>query len=267
MISDTNQTKVKIRAEFENILDFVTGEQARTATADQIERGLFTLMLKLGAKLLLLFFQMRAQECSRDDISLEEGQVLPYHSEQKRTYFSIFGLVPLWRPYFYETNNGGRTPLDAELSLGSDRYSDLLRDIVEYLAVYVPSYGKVGNILERILNFKVSTRVVQEMVDEDADDVKAYYEQKPPPDATEEAEIMVVQADGKGIPMVLEEVTTPQVRLGKGQKRGRKKESIVTTAYTTANAPRTPEEVVESLFHPELDFIQRSPVWDSRIQH
>ncbi len=267
MISDTNQTKVKIRAEFENILDFVTGEQARTATADQIERGLFTLMLKLGAKLLLLFFQMRAQECSRDDISLEEGQVLPYHSEQKRTYFSIFGLVPLWRPYFYETNNGGRTPLDAELSLGSDRYSDLLRDIVEYLAVYVPSYGKVGNILERILNFKVSTRVVQEMVDEDADDVKAYYEQKPPPDATEEAEIMVVQADGKGIPMVLEEVTTPQVRLGKGQKRGRKKESIVTTAYTTANAPRTPEEVVESLFHPENKAKNKTPPPSPQNKH
>ena len=42
MIFDTNQTKVKIRAEFEKVLDFVTGEQARTATADQIERGLFT---------------------------------------------------------------------------------------------------------------------------------------------------------------------------------------------------------------------------------
>ena len=253
MASDMNRTEVEIRDEFERVLDFVTGEQARTATADQIERGLFTLLLRLGAKLLLLFFQMRSQACSRDEVTLENGQVLPYHSEQKRTYFSIFGRVPLWRPYFYETDIGGQTPLDAELSLGSDRYSDLLRDTVEYLAVYVPSYGKAMAILERILNFKVSTRVVQKMVDEDADDVEAYYEQKPPPDPTEEAAILVVQADGKGVPMVLEEVAEPKVRLGKGQKRGRKKEAIVTTVYTIASAPRTPEEVVDSLFHPEKE--------------
>ncbi len=122
MIPDAKQTKVQIRADFDRVLDFVTGGQVRTATADQIERGLFTLLLRLGAKLLPLFFQMRSRACSRDETTLADGQVLPYHSEQKHIYFSIFGHVPLWRPYFY----------------GTDRYSDLLRGTVEYLAVYVP---------------------------------------------------------------------------------------------------------------------------------
>jgi hypothetical protein len=38
-----------IRAEFENLLDFVSGEEARTAKADQIERGLFKMLLNLGS--------------------------------------------------------------------------------------------------------------------------------------------------------------------------------------------------------------------------
>jgi hypothetical protein len=38
------------------LLDFVTGEPAQQATADHIERGLFKLLLAMGAKLLLLFF-------------------------------------------------------------------------------------------------------------------------------------------------------------------------------------------------------------------
>ncbi|MCP4937308.1 MAG: hypothetical protein GY927_24645, partial [bacterium] len=38
------------------------------------------------------------------------------------------------------------------------------------------------------------------------------------------------------------------VRLGKGQKRGRKKEAIVTTVYTIAMNPRTPKDVVNSFF-------------------
>ena len=44
-----------VRAEFDMLLDFVTGEKARTSTADRIERGLFKLLLQLGAQLLHLF--------------------------------------------------------------------------------------------------------------------------------------------------------------------------------------------------------------------
>ncbi len=250
MSVDLHQMKIDIRVEFEAVIDFVTNEQAQVATADQIERGLFTLLLSLGAKLLLLFFQMRVQASDHEPITRADGQKLPYQGEQKRMYFSIFGLIPLWRPYYYKKGLGGASPLDAELSLGDDRYSDLLRDLVEYLAVYVPSYGKGMEILGRIFNFQVSTRAVQKLVSEDGADVEAYYEQKPAPVASEEAEILVVQADGKGVPMVLEEAVEAKVRLGKGQKRGRKKEAIVTTVYTIGSAPRTPEEIVDNLFHP-----------------
>jgi len=250
---DYNLTKTQenIRAEFETMLQFVTSEEAQTATADKIERRLFQLLLSLGAQLLLLFFQMRSQTCSRDTITVE-GQEVPYNSEQKRVYYSIFGKVPLWRPYFYATEAGGHTPLDAELSLGTDCYSDMVREIVEYLGVYVP-YNKAVDIFKRILKLGVSTRVQQKFVAEDSQDVLAYYEQKPTPKASDEAEILVVQADGKGVPLILEKASSAPVRLGKGQKRGRKKEAIVTTVYTIAANPRTPEEVVNSFFRQNED--------------
>lgn len=219
MSADLSQMKTDIRTEFEAVIDFVTNEQAQVATADQIERSLLRLLLSLGAKLLLLFFQMRSEACERKPITRAAGKRLPYQDEQKRTYFSVFGLIPIWRPYFYKKGLGGETPLDAELSLGSDRYSDLVRDLIEYLAVYVPSYGKGMEILARIFNFEPSTRVVQKLVTEDGGDVEAYYEQKPAPVPSQEAEILVAQADGKGVPLVLEEAVEIPVRLGKGQKR------------------------------------------------
>jgi hypothetical protein len=237
----------EIRAEFEMLLDFVTGAEAQTATADRIERGLFKRLLDLGAKLLLLFFVVRAQNCSREPLQMKDGQELPYHYERKRTYFSIFGKIPFWRPYFYKSGVG-EAPLDAELSLGSDRYSDFLRETFEYLAVYV-AYGKDTDLLERFFDLKLSTRVLQQTIDADAADVEAFYTHKPPPSPAEEAEILVIQADGKGVPMVLETPAESKVRLGKGEKRGRKKEAIVTTVYTVACAPRMPEEVVAGLFY------------------
>jgi cytochrome c553 len=243
---DLTKMQENLRAEFETILQFVTGTEAQTATADHIERSLFQLLLSLGAQLLLLFFQMRSQTCSRRAIIIE-GQKIPYNSEQGRVYFSVFGKVPLFRPYFYTTEAGGHTPLDAELSLGADRYSDMVREIMAYLGVYVP-YNKAVDIFRRILKSGVSTRVEQKLVDEDSQDVLAYYEQKAAPEASDEAEILVVQADGKGVPIILEKSSSEPVRLGKGQKRGRKKEAVVTTVYTIAANPRTPEDVVDSFF-------------------
>jgi hypothetical protein len=239
-----------VRTEFEHLLDFVTGEQARTAKADNIERGLFKMLLSLGAKLLQLFFSMRSEICSRQPIQNKNGQELPYHRDTERVYFSIFNKVFIDRPYFYEQGVETQIPLDAELGLGEDSYSDLLRETTEYFAVYNVYGGKNANFLERLFGFRLSTRALQQNVAEDAGSVEAYYAQQPPPGPESEAEILVIQADGKGIPMVLEEdeVAEAQVRLGKGQKHGHKKEAIVTTIYTIPAAPRTPSEVIASFF-------------------
>jgi len=183
---------------------------------------------------------------------MKDGQKLSYHSEKKRTYFSIFGKVPFWRPYFYKTGVKGQSPLDAELSLGSDRYSDFLREMSEYLGVYT-AYNKVIDVEERFLGLKLSTRPLQQIIATDASDVETFYAQKPAPLPDEEAEILVIQADGKGIPIVLETPKEPKVRLDKGEKRGRKKEAIVTTVYTIAGASRTPEQVVASFFYQDSD--------------
>ena len=247
MASNSQEIIQEVRAQFEYMMDFVTGEQARTATADHIERGVFKLLLSLGAKMLHLFFVMRAQASSRQTLQTKTGQELAYHRDTAREYFSIFGKVSLERPYFYKKGVGGQIPLDAELSLGKTCYSDLLREVSEYLGVYTV-YGKTSDILERLLELKLSTRALQQNIAEDAADVEAYYAQKPPPSLANEAEILVIQADGKGVPMILDEPTEPSVRLGKGQKHGHKKEAIVTSVYTIEAAPRTAEEVVASFF-------------------
>ena len=256
-----------IRAEFEHLLDFVTGEQARTAKADSIERGLFKMLLRLGAQLLQLFFVMRSEICSRQPVQNPSGQELPYNRDTVRVYFSIFNKVFIERPYFYKQGVGTQIPLDAELGLGDDSYSDLLRETTEFLAVYHTYGGKDAGFLERLFGFSLSTRALQQNVAEDAESVEAYYAQKPPPCPKSEAEILVIQADGKGVPMVLEEDEVPevQVRLGKGQKHGHKKEAIVTTIYTITAAPRTPIEVIASFFKENQP--KKTPKKDAKPQN
>jgi hypothetical protein len=251
MASNSAEMIQDVRGQFEQLLDFVTGEQAKTATADHIERGLFKLLVTLGASLLRLFFVLRSNASSRTPFRTETGQALPYHRDTARQYFSIFGKIDFERPYFYKQGVGQRMPLDEALSLGTDGYSDLLRELSGYLAVYTV-YEKTTEIFDRLLGLSLSTRSLHKNMAEDAEYVEAYYTQKPAPPPVLEATILVVQADGKGVPMILEETEDAEaaepVRLGKGQKRGHKKEAIVTGAYTIAPAVRTPEAVVASYF-------------------
>ncbi|MBF0412870.1 MAG: ISKra4 family transposase [Desulfamplus sp.] len=247
MNCDSEELIKDIRAKLENILDFVSGEAAAKSTADHVERNLFKLLLSMGAKLLLLFFTMRSNLCSRESIQTEKGETLPYHRDTYHNYFSIFGKISFKRPYFYKQGVGGQIPLDGELSLGKDCYSDFLREILEYLGVY-NVYGKGVDILERILGISISTRVLKHTICEDSTDVEAYYEQKLAPLAVDESEILVIQADGKGVPIILEEAAEANVRLGKGQKHGQKKESIVTAIYSIKPAIRKAKEVVASFF-------------------
>lgn len=234
------------------MIDFVTGEKAQVATADHIERGLFKLLVILGASLLQLFFVMRSKTCSGETMRSDDNKILRYHRDTVRHYSSIFGKITFERPYFYNKNVGKCIPLDEALNLGTDGYSDLLRELS---GVDVDSvYEKTADIfyLQTLAGLSLSTRDLQQNVAEDSVDVEAYYDQKSPPQPVLEATILVAQADGKGVPMILEEDETKAksepVRLGKVQKRGNKKEAIVTSAYTIAPAVRTPEEVVASYF-------------------
>jgi hypothetical protein len=226
-------------------------QDSHRATADQVERGLFRRLLDLGARLMLLFFALRSEAALRGEYQTAAGARLPYWAEHRRQYFSIFGKLAFWRPYFYRAGTGSASPLDQELALGDDCYSDLLRELAEYLGVG-STYAKVADGFERLLGLALSTQAISDMVAEDAREVEAFYTQQAPPAPASEATILVIQADGKGVPMVRETPAEPKVRLAKGDKHCHKKEAIVTGLYTIAPHPRTPAEVVASLFHPEL---------------
>ena len=240
-----------LRAQFEAIVTNLTSEEAQTVSADTMERRLLSQVLALGRALFALFLARRAAATDgavdRDPAGVER----PYHDARTRGYLSIFGRVAFTRPYFYRQGEGGRAPVDDLLSLPPTVYSDLVRETAEELGVG-EAYHKGLDVLRRLLGLALSTRTLQEQVAEDAPAVEAFYAQEEPPLPAEEAAILVLQADGKGVPIVRPSKATagtpPPRRLGKGQKRGGKKEATLTAIYTIAPAVRTPEAVVESLF-------------------
>lgn len=257
MSSNSIQIVHQVHRDFQELVEYVTNAESQTRTAYEVELTLFRSLLALGADLLRLFFVQRAAERPQEPIYEQDGTDLSYHSLRRTTYFSIFGKVQFKRHYFYEKEKKGVCPLDAELSLPPRCYSDLLRDWAEYCTT-TESYDESIQVLKRILGLSISKLALETGVREDAVDVAAFYEQKPVPLPKEEGPILVVQADGKGVPMVREETTSRPARRGKGMKRTKKKEAVVTAIYTIEPYQRTPEEVVDRLLH-ELEENEQDP--------
>lgn len=246
MSSNSMQIVHQLHRDFQELVEYVTSEESQSRTAYEVELTLFRRLLTLGAQLLRLFFVQRASARPSEPVHAPDGARLKYHDMRQTTYFSVFGKVQFRRHYFYAPGHEGVCPLDAELSLPPRCYSDLLRDWAEY-CVTDESYDASNQVLKRILGLSVSKLALETSVEEDAADVVAFYEQKAVPPPEEEGPILVAQADGKGVPMVRTEPATQPARRGKGQKRTKKKEAVVTAVYTIEPYQRTPQEVVEAL--------------------
>lgn len=169
---------------------------------------------------------------------------------RQTTYFSVFGKIQFQRHYYHTAGQKGICPLDAELSLPPNCYSYLLVDWANYCAVN-ESYDESIGILEKILGLRLSKLALESSVDINSSDVDIFYKEKPVPQSKEEGKIIVAQFDGKGVPMRQEEGSVKSSRLGKGEKPGKKKESIVNVIYTIEPYKRTPEDVFYALL-PDL---------------
>ena len=255
-MSTTEEIILQMRQEFDSLLEYVIsgsegglGEDrgAEPRSAYDLEVGVFRRVMELGRTSMEASLCREVERHRSSSTPDAAGEPLPYHSERKRSLMTIFGKVRFARSYYYEAGRGGRCPMDAALNLPKKGVSDLLRECQELLSVST-AYHSVGTILGKLFGRTISSREMQSEVLEEAKEVVAYYAQSEPVTPDPCASILVLQADGKGVPLIKEAKEEAKERLGKGEKTGKKKEAIVTAVYSVAPMKRTPMEFLLVLF-------------------
>ena len=228
MTSNPEPIVQQLQHDFQNLLAYVTGPDARAQTAYTVESTLFQRLLAVGAALLRLFFVTRVAVRPAEPITAPDGTRLTYHDQRPTIYYSVFGKVRFGRHAFTAPGQEGFCPLDAELSLPAHCYSDLLREWAVYGATNA-SDRESQMVLEHILGLSLSLQALESAVAEAGGDVTPFYEQPAEPAAAPPAAtILVVHAEGNGGPMVQPPTQRPAVRLAKGQKRTKKQEAVGT---------------------------------------
>ena len=241
-----------LSARLAELTGFVEAAARDGLPAHELERGLWPYLLRLGHDLQAEYFALAGDGDCGETLTMADGPVvkrLPEH--HPRPYQSIFGDFVLDR-VVYGTREGQRieaAPLDARLGLPQDQCSYLLRDWNQALVVETP-YAQVNAVLARILGLKQSIASLETMTRTLAGAVAGYEAARPAPAPATGQQIVVLSADGKGVPL-RKPADAPAIAAhdhARGPKPDRKKMAVLGAAYHIEPHPRTAEAVVESLF-------------------
>ena len=206
------------------------------AVAHEMERRLFKSLLEVGRLLLEEFFRLNGTGDEGEHREMPEGKMLKRMPEAHvKQYLSVFGEIQVKRTV-YAVRQGQKiecVPLDARLELPEGKYSYLLQEWSQSLSVDEP-YAHVSKILERILGLQAGVHALERMNTGMAESAAGFWETRAEAPVAQGDEMVVLTADGKGVP-----IRSPE---------GGKKMSVVGSVYTVAPCQRTPEEVLQSLF-------------------
>ncbi|MQA91866.1 MAG: ISKra4 family transposase [Gemmatimonas sp.] len=164
-----------------------------------------------------------------------------------RSLITLFGEVSIARMGYSCRGHRSLHPLDAELQLPARIYSYEVQRRVVKAAVQGPFDEAIG-LLADLNGIAVPKRSAEQIVLDASVDFENFYAQRRGSVCEVEAAILVGAIDCKGIPMVKATQAEKTVRLGKGKKRQKKRMSTVAAVFCQTPEPRTPDQVVESLF-------------------
>jgi len=208
-------------------------------------------LLDLGLTLLNLFVAHHGDGDLGPTAETAEGrtiQRLPLTHD--RRYVAIFGELTIPR-VVYGTREGqkiDRSPLDESLGLPAGDFSYVVEDWVQRFGLK-GSFAEAAESLQTLLRLRLGVHTLEHMNREMADSVVPFREAIEPPPAVEEGPILVVTADGKGVPMRRppQDGPKPYHRRTKGEKANKKQMACVGAVYSIEPFVRTSDDVLDEV--------------------
>ena len=234
-----------------------------------------------GDELLRLMFQGYLNKQAEDEekaISVTSSDGISRNHVRpntSRVLTTEFGKVTVKRLSYSQRNASSEFPLDAELNLNDDQYSDGVRKRVVTDAIDRSYDGVVKRHRENCPGIVGKHQTIK-LVEDTSQDFVEFYKQRTTEDEQTD-DLLVLSFDGKGLvmrPDGLREVTRKnaekskkkrQTRLSPGEKKNRKRMAMVATVYTVKENPRSPESVMNLEKQADNVVKFRAPLRNKRV--
>src|SRR5512135_1008988 len=274
MIITPEQATLKAQQRFDYLLGLVRRASQDDQRIDTVERDLFRHLLALGLDRLTAFVAHQGDGDQGPEVGTTDGQTvhrLPEHHD--RRYVSIFGALTRTRAV-YGTREGQkieRVPLDERLGLPEGDFSYLLEDWSQRFCLKEP-FAEAGHSLEMLLGRRLGRRTLEPINRAVASYAPAFRGTIEPPPLQEEGPLLVVTADGKGVPMRRppQDGPKPHHRPTRGEKRNKKQMACVGAVYSIKPFVRTADDILDEVLRKkrpqDRPRPQRKHVWAEMIR-
>lgn len=242
---------LKARAKFDEMVAMINKAVTAAERIDLVEKDLWERLLQLGHTLLRGYVNAHGTGDLGPTLEYEGQQLNRLDELYYRRYVSIFGELLIGRMAYgtRATQKLQVIPLDSRLGLPESEFSNLLQDWDQSLCVQ-GSYSESRQTVQRILGMRQTIGSLETMSQKMAQEVPQFFAEQPALTPAPEDSIIVLTADHKGVVMRRDaenDEPAPKGRLGKGQKRNKKKMACVGGVYDVAPFVRTAEDVVDEL--------------------
>lgn len=216
----------------------------------ETEKGILAKVLKMGHLAVDRFLQLQGDGDLGPTVQTADGVELQRSaSPVARPLRTVFG-EHAFDAYVYAPGPKQKIalrPIDARLNLPAGKYSYLLEEFSQYFCVE-QAFGQAADSFQTVLGQELSVDTLERTNQRVGEQASDYLDALPPPPVTEEGELLVATADGKGVPLIRDNVQAPPVHGPKPSRPGNRRMATLACVYSVDPYVRTAEDVVAALF-------------------
>lgn len=233
----------------DDLTAFVSQAVQDGADLDTVERGALARVLALGRAAVDLFLagqgngDLGASVAGAADVVLQRSATVV-----ERSLRTIFG-EHAFQAYVYAQGSKKKIdlrPIDARLNLPAGKASYLLQEFTQLFCVE-KAFGVGARQFETVFGQQLSVAVLEDINHAVGAQAERFLDQLPLPPTQEEGALLVVTADGKGVPLVQADAQKVPA-FDQKERPGNRRMATLGCVYTVDRLVRSPEQIVAALF-------------------
>lgn len=246
-------TSKEIQDRVDATIRFVEGAAESGTDLYGVERHVFDQVLKMGRQLVELFLSLQGNGDLGAEVTVENDRTL-YRSESphSRHLRTIFGDHE-FQQFVYSTGANRKIelkPLDARMGLSGNVHSYLMEEFSQMFCVE-SAFALSATNLGKVFGGTFSVNTLELTTSRMGTQAEEFLDNIPKPDPKQEGEVLVCSADGKGVPMIRDDLPKkPAMDTAQGRP-GNRKMATVAAVYSVDRHFRTAQDVVAALFRDE----------------
>jgi len=241
----------EIRDQLEQLFQFVDKAAQDAVPLYDVERHVFDEALKLGHQCVEVFIGRNGdlgEEVTHDNRTLYRSE--SPHSRPLRTVFGEHEF----EQFVYSRGVNRKIelkPLDARMGLSGHVHSYLMEEFSQMFCVE-SAFSLSAENLAQVFGGTFSVNTLELTSQRMGAQAEPFLDNIPKPNPKAEGKFLIGSADGKGVPMIIEDTKQKPAMDDSEERPGNRKMATIAAVYSVDPYVRTPEDVIAALFRDDF---------------